>query len=296
MTAIKSWAALLNREYLEHRMAFVYFPIGILVLLGLSAVSAVTFNRSHIELDIVTPSTLKLFELGYLALALLWLVYLSVALFFYFGDAFAADKRNNAMFFWKSMPVSDLKMLVSKFLAGVLLFPAILFLVTLVSGLLHFVMINLAVFVLPGLIIPPPMTVLVSFFNISIFVVIYTLLALLWFAPFLAWVGALSAVFGRWSLVLAFLIPGLLAIVENVALFGYGPRGGYVWAYLSRRLNFGFDETDLMPLVANQGPFALGDFTGRLLGHIDWTNMGIGLVFTAVALWAASEYRRRRIA
>ena len=41
----------------------------------------------------------------------LWLAYLAVALFFYFGDAFSADRRNNAMLFWKSMPVSDLKIL-----------------------------------------------------------------------------------------------------------------------------------------------------------------------------------------
>ena len=30
----------------------------------------------------------------------------SVALFFYFADAFSADRRNNSMLFWKSMPVS----------------------------------------------------------------------------------------------------------------------------------------------------------------------------------------------
>jgi ABC-2 type transport system permease protein len=295
MTALKSWAALLNREYLEHRMAFVYFPIGILVLIGLAAASALTFNRTHIVLDITTPATLKVFEIGYLALAVLWLAYLFVALFFYFGDAFAADRRNNAMFFWKSMPVTDLKMLVSKFLAGVLLFPAILFLVTMVSGLMHFAFINLAVFVLPNLIIPPPVVALTSYANVSVFVIVYTVLALLWFAPFFAWVGGLSAVFGRWSLVLAFLIPGVLAVVENVALFGYGPRGGYVWAYLSRRLDFGFDEHDFEPLILSTGSFSAADYTGRLLGHIDWVNMGIGLAFTALALWAASEYRRRRL-
>ena len=33
MKAISSWAALINREYLEHRLSFLYFPVGILVLL-----------------------------------------------------------------------------------------------------------------------------------------------------------------------------------------------------------------------------------------------------------------------
>ena len=39
MQMLKSWRALLVREYLEHRMAFVYFPLGILVLFALSAAS-----------------------------------------------------------------------------------------------------------------------------------------------------------------------------------------------------------------------------------------------------------------
>jgi uncharacterized membrane protein len=57
---------------------------------------------------------LKIYELGYLVLLALWLAYLAVALFFYFGDAFSADRRNNAMLFWKSMPITDAKILTSR--------------------------------------------------------------------------------------------------------------------------------------------------------------------------------------
>ncbi|MEO6395803.1 MAG: hypothetical protein ABIO40_07820 [Devosia sp.] len=296
MKPLKSWTALLNREYLEHRMAFVYFPLGILALLALAAGSALAFNRTRIMLDITTPTTLKVFELGYLMLAALWLAYMVVAAFFYFGDAFSADKRNNAMFFWKSMPVSDLKILVSKFLTGTLLFPALMFLVILVSGLLHFALVNLAVLVVPNLLIPEPLVALWSFLQISAFVLVHMVLSLLWFAPFLAWVGGLSAVFGRWSLVLAFLIPGLAIVVENILLFGSGPRGGYIWEYLSHRLEFGLDETDYGSLIVGFHPFSASDFIGRLLAKVDWIDMGTGLLVTMAILWAASEYRRRRIA
>ena len=37
MNTLKSWRALLVREYLEHRIAFLYFPAGILIVLTLSA-------------------------------------------------------------------------------------------------------------------------------------------------------------------------------------------------------------------------------------------------------------------
>jgi ABC-2 type transport system permease protein len=298
MTMIRSWAALLNREYLEHRMAFLYFPLGILVLLTLAAASGLLFNHTQIRLPMIVAAVpmLKVFEFGYLILAALWLAYLAVALFFYFGDAFAADRRNNAMFFWKSMPVTDLKVLSSKLFAGVLLFPLILFAVSLVSGLLNVLVVNLSGLVLPDLLLPSPIDMLASFVQISIFAFVYFALTLLWFVPFLAWVGGLSAVFGRWSLVLAFLIPGLLVVIENIALYGYGPRGGYVWAYLSKRLQFGLDEHDFTAMALQViKPFSAGEYIGRLVSHIDWTNMAVGLVFAGAVIWLASEYRRRRL-
>src|SRR5689334_22491904 len=114
MFSLKSWRALIVREFIEHRISFFYFPVGILTLVTLSAVSALVLHRFPDFRGMVIPYSLKLFELGYMALLVLWLFYLAIAAFFYFGDAFNADRRNNAMLFWKSMPVTDLKVLVSK--------------------------------------------------------------------------------------------------------------------------------------------------------------------------------------
>ena len=79
---------------------------------------------------LVTSAALILFlafEVGFLGMGALWFVYLMAALFFYYADAFNADRRNNAMFFWKSMPLSDFKILSSKMLAGLTIFPALIF-------------------------------------------------------------------------------------------------------------------------------------------------------------------------
>ncbi len=296
MRALKSWWALLVREYLEHRMAFVYFPLGIVVLMALSAVSGLGFNKIRFLSGPVLPSGLKIFELGYLVLLAVWFAYLAVTLFFYFGDTFAADRRNNAMLFWKSMPVSDFKILAAKFLAGITLFPAIIIVIAAVTGLMHFLLVSAAGFVMPALVPPPPLTALQSFVQITAFGIAYFALSLLWYAPFLAWVGGLSTVFGRWSLPLAFVIPGLFGVAENIALFGNGgPRGGYVWSFLSQRLQYGLPERDLTRIMLSPS-FDAGWTLQDLLAATDWTSLGLGLVFAAIVLWLASEYRRRRIA
>ena len=292
----RSWRALIVREYLEHRVPALYFPLGILGLFTLSAVSGVLFNKLHLASDFALGSTLKIFELGYLVLMVLWFAYFAVALFFYFGDAFSADRRNNAMLFWKSMPVSDLKIMVSKFLAGLTLFPLIILVIGAVSGLLFYLVFNIAVTAIPNLVPPPPDIALRSFGHITAFAVAYLAHALLWYAPFLDWVGGLSTVFGRWSLPLAFVIPGLLAVVENLVAFGHGPRGGYVWNYLAQRWQFGLTNIDYGFLAVSPQPFDATYYIPRLASLIDWTAMVVGLVFAGLVIWLASEYRRRRIA
>ena len=66
---------------------------------------------------------MRVYEVGFLAFAVAWCLYLLGTLFFYCADGFSADRRNNAMLFWKSMPVSDFKMLMAKLTATVTIFP-----------------------------------------------------------------------------------------------------------------------------------------------------------------------------
>lgn len=292
---MRSWWALLVREYLEHRAPFLYVPGGIVVLMVVSAAGSLGFNRVKVLMGNLTPTAVKVFEVGYFVLLALWFAYLVVTLFFYFGDAFSADRRNNAMFFWKSMPVTDLKIVVSKFLAGIFLFPLIILVVAAITGLIYYGIVNVAAALIPGIFVPEPLVTLQSFGQITLFALVDLFFAVLWYAPFLAWVGGLSTVFGRWSLPLAFVIPGLLAVVENMLFFGNVPRGGYVWGYISRRWQFGLNDIDYGAIVVEPTPFGASAFLQRLMHQIDWVAMGEGLVFAAIILYLASEYRRRRI-
>ncbi|MEP7241046.1 MAG: hypothetical protein ABI697_09190 [Devosia sp.] len=297
MMMLRSWGALLRREYLEHRVAFLYFPLGVMGILLLAALSGLGINRVKVVVGMTLPAGLKLFELGYIALVGLWFSYLALALFFYFGDAFSADRRNNAMLFWKSMPVSDLRILAGKFLAGIVLFPVIIALVAAITGVMHYALVSAATMLMPGLIVPVfPLEALASFAQITLLMLVHLGLGLLWYAPFFAWVAGLSAVFGRWSLPLAFAIPGLIAVVENVALFGTGPRGGYVWSYISQRFQFGLTDVDYTRMFTAGSPFEAGPYILSLWHAFDGVSVVTGLLFAAAIIWLASEYRRRRLA
>ncbi len=296
MTAFSSWRALFVREYFEHRVAFQWAPLGILVLLAVSGLSAIGLRRIEGLDELPFLSAAKIFELGYLVLLSLWLAYLAVSLFFYFGDAFSADRRNNAMLFWKSMPVTDAKILTSKTLSGLLFFPAIILVVGMVTGLMFYLLVNIGAYVAPVMGFLNPLDGLLSFVQVTIFGIVFFLLVMMWYAPFFAWVGGLSTIFGRWSLPLAFVIPGLLAVIENVSFFGQGPRGGYIWQYISYRWNYpALNEADFELMLMNTQPFNASFYVGRMVQHTDWTQVGLGLAFAVVVIWLASEYRRRRI-
>lgn len=293
---MKSLVALIKREYLEHRGAFLYAPGVILGIMTLVLVFGIATNRFQMHEEIGVPSALKFFEFGFLGVAALWCMYLLVALFFYYADAFSADRRNNAMLFWKSMPVTDFKVLASKSLAGMTILPALIFAAYLLTGILLYVVTMITAMILPRLGVPGIFEFLSSGFQIAGFALICLVVALLWYAPFFAWVGALSTVFRRWSIPLAFLIPGLIGLAENLIFNDSGPRAGYFLNYLSERMKFGADNMQLEKAIFADAQFNASVMIPRFLSTIDWTQLVGGLIVAALLVYAASEYRRRNVA
>ncbi len=292
---MKTLTALIRREYLEHRGAFLYAPTLILVVLLIITASGVAFGRFQLDERMAMLPALKVFEFGTLALSALWALYLMAALFFYYADAFSADLRNNAMLFWKSMPVSDFGILASKMLAGLSLFPLLILAAMLLTALIVFGGTSLSALTL-GIPVPSLLAYLSSLVQIGSFVVVGVALALLWYAPFFAWVGLLSTLFRRWSIPLAFLIPGLAGLAENLLFRNAGPDGGYLLSYLRHRLQFGDNRMEFGEGFLTAGPFAAGPMLGRLVASIDWAQFAGGLIVAALLVLAASAYRRRSVA
>lgn len=313
---MKSFAALVQREFIEHRGAFIYAPLAIIAILLIFLGGGVLTGRfenlfEELAREFGSDATViaqmrdgalvamavyagRFFEFAFLAFSLGWMAYFSALIFFYTADAFAADKRNNSMLFWKSMPASDLKILLSKLTAATILLPLIAFAAMLVTGLILAVMAGLPRGTLTGMQLILG-AVMPGYLQVAGAALATLAAVIVWYLPFVAWVGALSAVVGRWSIPLSLLIPGLLGLVENLVVPDTA-RGGIIWGYLVRRMEFpSLEDGYAKGWIISGEPFNGMVYATDLLARIDLLQVVIGIAFAAVAIYAASEYRRRTL-
>lgn len=280
---MKAFFALMRREFIEHRVSFLYAPLVILGLITLLVLSGAITGHVDATIAGVVPAVPKFYELLYGVALGAWWLYLIAALAFYCSDAFSADRRDNAMLFWKSMPQGDTKVLWSKMMAALLMFPALMLVTMLLSGL---VSIGFAVWASGGVLTPGELAS--RFLNMSGVAAAYLVISLLWYAPFFAWVGGLSAVFGRWSIPLAFLIPGLIGLIEEVYR-----RSSTVLGYLETRSHLDFGGIDATRLLLLTPEVRADQMVPFMVGNTDWLAVATGLAFTVLAMTLAGQYRRR---
>jgi len=55
---MKAMVALIKREYLEHRGAFLYAPLGLLAIFTLAVASALVLNKIRLPYEVGVPSAL----------------------------------------------------------------------------------------------------------------------------------------------------------------------------------------------------------------------------------------------
>lgn len=296
---MKAFVALVHREYIEHRGAFFIAPLVMVAVVFLLTIFAFSVDRINTRFSgqMLTVLPTWVFEAGFAALAAGWLIYLGFVLFFYCADGFAADKRNNAMLFWKSMPASDLKVLLSKLTAALTILPGSIFAVALISILLMFgvayvttMMAGLGNAALLG-------SILVIFAQMSLVLIVIIACALLWYLPYMALVGAMGTAAGRWAIPLALLLPSILSVLEWVVMGGgVHPFATRTWDYLQYRSQFPVSFDYLDRVWEGQQAFDSIAFTLDFLQKFDWMQVGIGAVFAFAAIYVASEYRRRSAA
>lgn len=299
---MKAFTALLRREFIEHRGAFFIAPLVLVGILFVLTLLAFGVDRMDTRWSgvMVTILPIRIFEIGFTGFAIAWMVYLGFVLFFYCADGFAADKRNNAMLFWKSMPVSDLRILVSKLTAAVTILPFSVFVIALLSIVLLFgvayittVITGIASMTLLG-------SIAVVFGQMTLAFGVVLVLSLLWYLPYMALVGSLATAMGRWALPLTLLLPTVISALEWVTLGGNHPFDTRVWSYLNYRSNFSpipfedIDEYETLEQMAER--FDAFAFIGDTLANFDWMQAGIGVIFAAGVIYVASEYRRRAAA
>lgn len=290
-----AFLALMRREYLEHRTAFLYAPLVLLAILAVFVGSTLVTHRVTVLVHAVPGPPDRFYAVAYFAIAALWWLYVGTLVFFYFADAFHSDVRNNAMLFWKSMPQGDFKILLSKLVAGVTIFPGLIFGVALLSGLLLVAAAMALPLAAPEVPVPDVGALLVDWGALSLVFLCYLAIQLLWYVPFFAWVGGLATVVGRWAIPLALLIPVAISLFEGVIDFQTAPGGSYVMNFLRIRTDMRYDSQPLFAALLSQGPVDAGHTIRRLVAFIDWPQTIGGVVFALVAIYLASLYRRRVI-
>ena len=292
---MKAFAALVHRELIEHRGAFVMAPLILVALMFVPTLVSFATGRVDGRFTgfLFTAAPMRIYEYGFLAFAMAWCLYLIGVLFFYCADGFSADKRNNAMLFWKSMPVSDLKMLLAKLTATLTILPGMIYAVALLSALLLFAIAFVASSFTGGGGLIMLGNVGLVYAQIAASFLLVLVLGLLWYLPFTALVGAMATVVGRWAIPLSGLVPLLVAVVEWVTLGGISPVHTHTWKYLSFRSDFQVSQGYIENWFTTDAPFSFTAFATDLLARTDWLQIGIGAAFAIVAIYLASEYRRR---
>ncbi len=138
---MKAFAYLLRREFWENRGAFLTLPLGIggfIVFITLLALIFLTTTIAKIdgeqfvlskfvaEIQRLEPDQLgQIHNLNLFGSAALFHMVLLFVVFFYMLGALYDDRRDRSILFWKSLPVSDSKTVLSKLVAGSLLAPAL---------------------------------------------------------------------------------------------------------------------------------------------------------------------------
>jgi ABC-2 type transport system permease protein len=293
---MKAFTALVHRELIEHRGAFLIGPLLLVAVLLGATILAFTVGRVDARFSgaMLTVAPLRIYEMGFLGFGVGWSLYLMATLFFYAADGFAADKRNNAMLFWKSMPVTDFKVLLAKLVAAITILPGTVYAVALLSGVLLYGVAYITMLINGTGSIAALGGIAMVYVQVALAILVNLAVGLLWYLPHIALIGSLATALGRWAIPVSLVLPAIVATLEWVTLGGLHPFATHTWNYVTYRSSFpSIEHGYLDTWFTGPQPFDALAFTADLLPRIDWTQIGIGIAFSLVLLYLGSEYRRR---
>ena len=270
----------IRRELWEYRSIYfaplaaaAVFLSGFLIALPHHMHGVRTLDQAHAVLDIPYE----------LAAALIMGTAFIVGIF-YSLDALYGERRDRSILFWKSLPVSDLTTVLSKFTIPLIILPLLSFAIAVVT---QFVMLLLSSAVLLGSgLSVGTLWARMSFFHMSL-MLLYHILTVhgLWYAPIYGWLLLVSAWAPRAPFISAFLPPFVIWGVEKIAF-----RTSHFLAMLQYRLTGPQPSTTRAP-----GDTPMDMLSGLTPAQFFSTpGLWIGLAVAAIFLAAAVRLRRYR--
>lgn len=294
---------LIRREIMEHRSSWAVTTVfgalfvlaAVLAVFGLVRIGGIDGAMTLAEVgETLDAQALHAgLQLMLMSIATMLNVVMTFVVFFYFLDALYAERKDRSILFWKSMPVSDLQIVGSKYLTGIVAIPLLTVVVFLATALLVTLIGSVGI-ALAGAGVGELFTSAPASFSRVTAMLLYTLaFQALWFAPIDGWLLLVSAFAKRAVLGWALLPPLLVVVAERTLL---GTR--YFAEMLAHRMIGGFElafggEGHSVMWLDGEGTMVstfptLGEFItpGRLLASPSlWAGIAVGVLFLAGAVW-----------
>jgi ABC-2 type transport system permease protein len=203
---------------------------------------------------------------------------------FYSLDALYGERRDRSILFWKSLPVSDLTTVLSKFAIPLVILPLLSFAIAVVT---QFVMLLLGSAVLMGSgLSVGALWARMSFFHVSL-MLLYHILTVhgLWYAPIYGWLLLVSAWARRAPFIWAFLPAFVIWGVEKIAF-----RTSHFLGMLQYRLT----GPELSTTTARSGNLMEMMSALTPVQFFSTPGLWVGLAVAAIFLATAVRLRRNR--
>ena len=226
MNQVTTLMALFQRESWEHPNLIWRLPVGLVILNVVLAIASVSlglqyfgtenfkfeFNSQDLSFDQGGPgqAAATFFLLSYFLLS-------QMVAIGYLLSALYEERKDRSILFWKSLPVSDFQVVLSKALMGLVVIPGLYLLAAMLTFMLVTVVLSLGMtFLLPG-------TALFDGFLMAGLAVVgealrVFALQIIWGAPVFLWVLLVSGLARGQPLILAMGIPLLVLVVEKSLL------------------------------------------------------------------------------
>ena len=226
MNQVTTLMALFQRESWEHPNLIWRLPVGLVILNVVLAIASVSlglqyfgtenfkfeFNSQDLSFDQGGPgqAAATFFLLSYFLLS-------QMVAIGYLLSALYEERKDRSILFWKSLPVSDFQVVLSKALMGLVVIPGLYLLAAMLTFMLVTVVLSLGMtFLLPG-------TALFDGFLMAGLAVVgealrVFALQIIWGAPVFLWVLLVSGLARGQPFIWAMGIPLLVLVVEKSLL------------------------------------------------------------------------------
>ncbi len=278
-----------RRELWENRSLYIApLAVAALVLVGF-LISAIGMPHRRLETLMLPPEKqAAVISQPYDFAAVALIVTMAIVAAAYCLGALHGERRDRSILFWKSLPVSDLTTVLSKFVVPMAVLPVITTAVILAAQV-AILLISTVLLAANGVSPAVPL----QLFATPVVLIYGLITTTLWYAPIYAWFLLVSGWAKRATFLWAVLPPLGLCLFEKLAfdgthllkLLAYRLSGGSSEAFVSKA------ETASRPhsVIPAEGLSQLDP--GRFLAS---PGLWLGLAFAAACLAAAVWLRRRR--